>query len=334
MKKNFLKEYKEDALNNCSILYKNLHKPCTETCMCWGWEFHDGWNEVVNRLSYKLEGLNRMVYDRFRVRIQADQVKEKYGTLRFYYSVHIDPPSYLSFISNIFGYIHDYMRRKFDFKIRRVVDEEDKIVDARYDFVDEAEYNKHREHFCNDEFHSEDGKFWKTYKVYKVGRYHNEPTQHKFIYNLMQLMWKFKIYTNFSRFYKYNTDQIIISRYVDDLAEKYVSDAYKECCKRCEECGTEIGTEDSPSIQTGGWISYICEKCDFKSKINIIIGIIQKSKLLEEISNDSDKMNIYNNALDIVNSEEYIDVHDIKKSFEELNEMFNSMNFEGDKDEK
>ena len=38
-------------------------------------------------MSCKLEALNLIYYPKYKVRIQADQVKEKFGTLRFYFSV-------------------------------------------------------------------------------------------------------------------------------------------------------------------------------------------------------------------------------------------------------
>ena len=61
----------------------------TKTCMCWGFSCGDGWFELIDRLSMKLEteierqscaGVPEEVW------IVADQVKEKFGTLRFYLS--------------------------------------------------------------------------------------------------------------------------------------------------------------------------------------------------------------------------------------------------------
>jgi hypothetical protein len=44
-----------------------------ETCMCWGFP-GDGWYDLIDRLSAKIEPLGAV----------AVQVKEKFGTLRFY----------------------------------------------------------------------------------------------------------------------------------------------------------------------------------------------------------------------------------------------------------
>jgi hypothetical protein len=82
MKENL--DIRKEIINNHNILYKMYYAPCTETCMCWGLECSDGWLNEIDILSKKLEALNLMLYPQFNVRIQADQVKEKYGTLRWY----------------------------------------------------------------------------------------------------------------------------------------------------------------------------------------------------------------------------------------------------------
>ncbi len=77
----------KEIMNKCSILYCTKDLPMTQTCMCWGLECGAGWFNVLNEASCKLEALNLIYYPKYKVRIQADQVKEKFGTLRFYFSV-------------------------------------------------------------------------------------------------------------------------------------------------------------------------------------------------------------------------------------------------------
>lgn len=55
-------------------LYAQYYLPMTQTCMCWGFDVDDGWFKIIDDLSRKLAGLD----------VQATQVKEKYGGLRFY----------------------------------------------------------------------------------------------------------------------------------------------------------------------------------------------------------------------------------------------------------
>jgi len=57
-------------------LYRGINKPMTETCMCWGFACGDGWFNILWMLSLALEDLNED--------IEVVQVKEKYGTLRYY----------------------------------------------------------------------------------------------------------------------------------------------------------------------------------------------------------------------------------------------------------
>jgi len=55
-------------------LYRDLGADPKNSCMAFGFECGDGWFDIINRLSAKLEPLG----------VIASQVKEKYGTLRFY----------------------------------------------------------------------------------------------------------------------------------------------------------------------------------------------------------------------------------------------------------
>ena len=69
-------------------LYRQHGLPMTETCMCWGFDVGDGWYDIINELSEKLEHLNNTEYSDDP--IEAVQVKEKYGTLRCYLSGYND----------------------------------------------------------------------------------------------------------------------------------------------------------------------------------------------------------------------------------------------------
>lgn len=81
-------------------LYKDFPKIFLEkdlspkyTCMCWGFECDDGWFNLIynlcNFLQWHIDKNNHP-------QIIAKQVKEKFGTLRFYYSSDGKNDSYLS----------------------------------------------------------------------------------------------------------------------------------------------------------------------------------------------------------------------------------------------
>lgn len=61
-----------------------------QTCMCWGIECNDGWYDLINQLCHeiKLHIDFNLGKDEKKdlVQVQATQVKEKYGTLRFYHT--------------------------------------------------------------------------------------------------------------------------------------------------------------------------------------------------------------------------------------------------------
>jgi len=66
----------------------NREKSMMETCMCWGFECGDGWFNILDQLmgniQHHIDWKNRngeVVHQ-----VTLDQVKEKFGTLRFYYT--------------------------------------------------------------------------------------------------------------------------------------------------------------------------------------------------------------------------------------------------------
>ena len=56
-----------------------------KTCMHWGMECGDGWYDLLNDLLEKLDYISK----HSGVQVVADQIKAKFGTLRFYYSTII-----------------------------------------------------------------------------------------------------------------------------------------------------------------------------------------------------------------------------------------------------
>jgi hypothetical protein len=73
------------------LLYRDRHGSPYETCMCWGFP-GDGWFDLLWDLSCKLEPLIRAWIDEHGPdgHPAAAQVKEKFGTLRFYMTCATD----------------------------------------------------------------------------------------------------------------------------------------------------------------------------------------------------------------------------------------------------
>jgi hypothetical protein len=73
----------------------NRNGAVTETCMCWGFECGDGWFNILDQLmgniQHHIDWNNKNFekgYTQYKQvpQVTLDQVKEKFGTLRFYYT--------------------------------------------------------------------------------------------------------------------------------------------------------------------------------------------------------------------------------------------------------
>jgi hypothetical protein len=66
----------------------NRDKPMMETCMCWGFEVGDGWfpilDQLMGNIQHHIDWRNKK--SEVVPQVTLDQVKEKFGTLRFYYT--------------------------------------------------------------------------------------------------------------------------------------------------------------------------------------------------------------------------------------------------------
>ena len=112
-------ELQQQIFSKYPKIFGDRTKPMTETCMCWGLEVGDGWYNIIDTLCEALTytyntsipvdeedgkrlDIEPYVYPKngetsyyFKVempQVKASQVKEKYGTLRFYYYLEYDEP--------------------------------------------------------------------------------------------------------------------------------------------------------------------------------------------------------------------------------------------------
>ncbi len=68
-------------------IFADRNKPMTETCMCWGFEHGNGWYNIIDQLCGNIQShIDWKEKQGHNVpQVVAEQVKEKFGTLRFYY---------------------------------------------------------------------------------------------------------------------------------------------------------------------------------------------------------------------------------------------------------
>jgi hypothetical protein len=81
-------ELDEQLCKNYPKMMVNRHVPMTETCMCWGFACGDGWFNILDQLMGNIQHHIDWKNKNGKVvpQVMLDQVKEKFGTLRFYYT--------------------------------------------------------------------------------------------------------------------------------------------------------------------------------------------------------------------------------------------------------
>lgn len=81
-------ELDKKLVKNYPKLFVNRYKPMTETAMCFGFECGDGWYKLLNLLCHNIQ--NHIDFKERKgisiPQVTVDQVKEKFGTLSFYYT--------------------------------------------------------------------------------------------------------------------------------------------------------------------------------------------------------------------------------------------------------
>lgn len=263
------KKLRHDIMHDNKMLYCMHDRPCTETAMCWNFECGDGWLNAIDEMSMKLEALNYAFYPKFRVRIQMDQVKEKWGLCTCYYSVISDPPKWMCWWHRLFQKVFDRIA-KLDFKLVDVLDHDayDEVVEKELATKEEFEKEKKDCARCsNVEVLEKDGKFIRkaTYHHYK--KTHSAATKHKWLFKLLQKRyvvenWPMRLF-NVEPTHK----QQCIASVLEEKAREIVQKAEKDCYEVCEKCGQYISddSEWSPRCTTRGWIAYLCKDCADKT---------------------------------------------------------------------
>lgn len=255
-------ELEAETFKNCPILYCQASKTPRESCMVFGWECGNGWNRGLQELSYKLEALNMMFYNRYRARVQFDQIKEKWGVPAIYYSVVVDPGKISMWLASFCERQHAKLLSA-KYKPVFVVDEPESKYDEVEELTKEEWTAKKSSGYLpsNVELVKRDGKHLRITHLTKWQRGHYEPTQHK-------LKWKLKgMWCKLSAWLKCNKggwtqEQEVVVAYMDQMAREWIDETYKKLSRACEHCGAPIGVDERhPKCQTAGWIKYLCKDC-------------------------------------------------------------------------
>lgn len=259
------KSWDREIIEKYPMLYCMASRPMDETCMCWGFECGEGWAIPLEHLSKKLEAMNLLVYPEYRVRIQACQLKEKFGYLHFYFDVIADPSPFICFKRRMWQKLYDVLRKvDYHFKLVKeqtgvfeTCDEQRKLTAEEYEMLSK------QAHDIQDVEYTSCGNGAKTvyYEVRHVKkaieRNVSIPTKHKLLCKLAEYARK----KMFSYYYEMTNEQEAIAAFMSDFAAKQIKEATTECEERCEICGAHIGDDYCPTCTTTGWIKQLCEKC-------------------------------------------------------------------------
>jgi hypothetical protein len=77
-------ENDEELCRKYPMFYVQRNLGMERTCMCWGFDCGNGWLGIIDEVSAKIEKVNQGLPEG--QRIEATQVKEKFGGLRIYAS--------------------------------------------------------------------------------------------------------------------------------------------------------------------------------------------------------------------------------------------------------
>lgn len=255
----------EQVTIDCPILFQMRHRPCSETTMCWGFECNKGWHTAIASACRELEMLNIQYYPKYRVRIQADQIKEKFGTLRFYWSVQTDPNTFCTWLGHVLESAYDWLNscKRFDYKMKKVIDvapydyDDKRVIDkATYDRKVNDKYKP-----TNVEYIESNGSYFEICHLHDHGKMHYEPTRLKLLWHLKRFCFNMRSKLLYCAPRKTNAEVRNCIELLDRKARKIVQELEAKCEGICERCGHQIGTSWSPTCQTLGWITYICDDC-------------------------------------------------------------------------
>jgi len=141
--------------------------------MCWGIEAGVGWIEPLRKLSKILEDLNVTYWKTKKIRVQADQVKEKYGTLHFYYSIVKDPPFFIRLAQKLITKLVLFIQKHVNFKVKQV-QLTPKTTEEVRKAISLSEYRKELNSLCrpvNVTFEITDGTIYKTTTFERYGTF-------------------------------------------------------------------------------------------------------------------------------------------------------------------
>jgi hypothetical protein len=108
-------------------IFRDFYKGTAETsCMVWGFETPPSWHPIIEELCAAWEDFSWTRGRTKKPQLVADQVKEKFGGLRFYYHMEFDEP-FDDDAAIWYEHIFDGMLAYAEWRIRKQTEEFKKL---------------------------------------------------------------------------------------------------------------------------------------------------------------------------------------------------------------
>ena len=248
----------QDLMSKYPILFCQKNKSMQEICMFWGIECGLGWYKQIDELCSTLEELNND-YKKYKVQIQATQIKEKFGGLRFYYNVYFEKTLLEKTVLFPFKTIESFLNKHVDFDVQF-----EKIVEKneeQWEEITKKEFeNQSHPLLKNDfgwKFKIEGGKYFRNKCVYHPVNFKFYAKKHKFLFKIKEFCLNIRHLTLFNA----NKESVLKADLLYKIADKLIKNCEEKCWDTCERCGEENNFDKSNIITPDGWISRICKKC-------------------------------------------------------------------------
>ena len=189
---------------------------------------------------------------------EADQVKEKFGRLRFYYTVHRDAPPIIERLSGFLRKFADTVLHKADFRIKRVIIKPATVTIKCKELPPPSLSDNQM--YAGKLLEAPNGFRCLLNKVHQYEVSKQVLTRLRPLWHIAYACYKIESWLLGLYSACLNRQNIGVEA-LDDIVEKAIREAEDACYSTCEECGSHIGTDYLPRCETLGWITYICERC-------------------------------------------------------------------------
>jgi hypothetical protein len=79
-------ELQDQLFEKYPTLFENKNKSIQESCMAWGIECNNGWYELLSSVCWRISQHEKNISDPHYIPVKFDQIKEKFGGIRIYYT--------------------------------------------------------------------------------------------------------------------------------------------------------------------------------------------------------------------------------------------------------